>query len=253
MEARILSKYGLFFPSLDALVVSDLHLGYEDVLQSRGVTVPFPQFQLIKKWLGEMLEETGARRVIVNGDLKHEFSKATRQEWREVLSLLDFFQEKKVTVDFVKGNHDNFVFKILAEKGFSARDWLFEGGEKILFAHGHKGISELNLGNVESEFETLVLGHEHPAISLRDELGIKHKFKCVLEGELQWKNKTRKIIVLPSISPYAPGTEINGDSRGWDKNYLSPILAECDSSNFLPTVVDDEGGVKKFPRIGLLP
>ena len=57
--------------------------------------------------------------------------------------------------------------------------------------------------NIPSGVETLIIGHEHPAITLRE--GRKtEKFKCFLRG--RWKGK--ELIVLPAFNPLMEGTDI---------------------------------------------
>ena len=59
------------------LVIADVHIGYEEVLNKRGILVPRTQLEEMEKRLGKIFEKLKNRkieRIIVNGDLKHEFS-----------------------------------------------------------------------------------------------------------------------------------------------------------------------------------
>ena len=80
----------LWFEAEKALVINDLHLGYEEALHRKGIMVPRFQLEQIIDKLKIILQKTKPTKVIINGDLKHEFGKVLRQEWKEVLNFLDF-------------------------------------------------------------------------------------------------------------------------------------------------------------------
>jgi len=63
----------LFFPKKKILIISDLHLGYEEALNRKGVLIPRFQFKDTITRLKPILETTKPETVIINGDLKHEF------------------------------------------------------------------------------------------------------------------------------------------------------------------------------------
>lgn len=77
----------------DYLIISDLHLGYEQSLNAEGIMVPRFQYPLIVERLREIQRKSSCNKIIVNGDLKHEFGKITRQEWSETMKFLDFLGE----------------------------------------------------------------------------------------------------------------------------------------------------------------
>ena len=226
---------GLYVRDLDALLVADLHLGYEEALSEQGIYVPPVQLKTIKRLLGLMLDQTKTSRLIILGDVKHEFGSALRQEWREVLDLFSWLKDRGVRVEVVRGNHDNFLIPILKRLEVPLHDpALVEEG--YAFIHGHKPPSP----EVLSEgVKTLIIGHEHPAILFRDELGIKMKFKCFLKGNFEG----RDVIVLPALSPLMPGTEVNLTEPA---RLLSPILRASNIDLYRVYVVDIEAGVYDF-------
>jgi len=65
----------------------------------------------ILKHLNEILKKVKPEKIIINGDLKHEFGNISEQEWREVLKLLAFIGGKCNEVIIVKGNHDWLVLE----------------------------------------------------------------------------------------------------------------------------------------------
>ncbi len=242
---RVLPQLGAYFGELDLLAVSDLQLGYEAALAARGISVPGSQYPQIEAAIGEMLDATGAKRILFNGDIKHEFSRPLQQEWTEVVSLLDFISARKVEPVFVKGNHDNFIAKILRARHIRMRDYFLEKG--FLFVHGHRRLQDYADYGKMKDYRTLVIGHAHPAVSIRDEIGVPRKFKCLLKGTFN----RRPLIVLPSISPLAAGYDVTREQA--DDEFVSPILEKCDVGEFVPVVIDEDGGVvREFPKVGLL-
>src|SRR3989338_10122030 len=97
------------------LVINDLHIGYEESLHRKGILVPKFQLQEIIKEMKQILSKVKPNKIIINGDLKHEFGTVLRQEWSEVLQFLDFCLQHCKEVIIIKGNHDPII-KPLAEK-----------------------------------------------------------------------------------------------------------------------------------------
>ncbi len=215
----------------DILVVADLHLGYEDALRERGVELPYEQYPWIKKEILRYLDEYNPEIVVLNGDIKHEFGGALSQEWREVLDLLRTLKSRGIKIEVVRGNHDNYLIPILLREGIEIKDpYLVIDG--IMFFHGHKDLLAVPEG-----VELIVMGHEHPAIALRDDLGGSHRFKAFLEG----KYLDIRLLVIPALSPLAPGTDIIKVGK---ESLLSPLLRRAELDEFTVYIADEEVGVE---------
>ncbi len=230
---------GIFLEDVSTLVVADLHIGYEEALEVKGIHIPVSQYPRIKKELEAMIKRTNPERIVLVGDVKHEFGDITRQEWNELIDLFRFLKEEIPEVHVVRGNHDNFLVPIIRKFGarFHEEGFLLD---YVYFTHGHK---ELLIESLSAEL--IVIGHEHPAIAIRDDLGVKHKFKCLLHGDYGDK----ELIVLPAISPFMPGTEINAVTAN---DLLSPILRRCDLLRFRVYVIDPDIGVYDFGKLEYL-
>lgn len=215
-----------------ALIVADFHLGYEDALRERGVELPYEQYDWVKKELLSYVREVSPEVVVLNGDVKHELSGVLSQEWREVLDLISTLKGLGVKVEVVKGNHDNFLIPILRKEGVEVRDpYLRLGG--VLVLHGHVETS------IPEGVELIVMGHEHPAVTLRDEIGASHKFKVFLDGEYMGV----RLLVMPAISPLAPGTDLLSVRK---RDLLSPFLRRADLDSFKVIVTDKEAGLEEL-------
>ncbi len=192
------------------LILSDLHLGYEEYLHQKGMFLPKFQFTEIIKNLQSILQKVKPETIIINGDLKHEFGRVLKQEWKEVLQLIDFLLQNCQKLILIKGNHDLILGPIASKKNVEIVNE--HQINDILILHGDKLLQKTTA-------KTIIIGHEHPAISFREK-GKTEKFKCFLIGK--WKNK--QLIVLPSFNPLVEGTDITKEQL------LSPFLSNI--SNF---------------------
>jgi len=226
------ARLGLYLEQHKALVIADLHIGYEAALQKQGVFIPQSQYPRMKEEVEQMIKACKPKMLVINGDVKHEFGEATRQEWRETLDFLDFLLAKELRIIVVRGNHDNFLIPILKKKGVELFEQLLL--KPYLFVHGHKELSLAMLSGARC----VISAHEHPAIVVRDELGVKRKFKCFLVGRV-WN---RDLVVMPSLSPLMEGSAVNVIPKS---ELLSPILRVSELRGFDAYVAEER--VYRFP------
>ncbi|MEM4703194.1 MAG: metallophosphoesterase [Candidatus Pacearchaeota archaeon] len=209
----------LWFPKKRILVICDLHIGYEQALIEEGILVPRVTIEEIENELLELLK-LKPKLVIINGDLKHEFSKISKQEWYDTLEILDLLL-KEARVILIKGNHDTILGPIARKKNLEIKDFFVLGG--IAFLHGHKIFFE----SLDKKIKVLVIGHDHPAVSIYD--GIKQeKYKCFLLG----RYKDKGLVVIPSFIPFPEGSDIKKEKM------LSPFLKNI--SEFKVFVLGDK-------------
>jgi len=227
----------IYIKELDLVVISDLQLGEELYLaEEKGIFVPQIQLKEIKKELSKILKKVRARRILINGDVKHEFGEASRQEWREVIELIEFLRKKVGEIIVVRGNHDNYLLNIASKINLQIFDpFYLEKG--FLFAHGHKKFS------YPRDFHTLIIGHEEPAIILKEGFD-KIKLPALLYGKMK---NGKRIICLPAFSFLSSGTEINVVDK---EDLLSPILKEDVDVDELEVVgIDREIGALRFGKL----
>lgn len=217
---RISRHHALFLEDQSLLVVADLHLGYEGALLEQGVSIPRFQKNVMIERLKRLLEEYSPARILIDGDFKHEFSKNLVQEWDEVNEVLDFVLSQ-ADVELLRGNHDNFLKTILARKGLDLSATSTVGG--YTFAHGHVDVSWKG---------TLVMGHEHPSLGLRDKIGATAKLPCFLV--------TPTVIVLPAFSPLALGTDVT------TMDFISPPLKGTPVEEGRVYAIGEEAGLLDF-------
>jgi putative SbcD/Mre11-related phosphoesterase len=219
----ITKDYALWLEDKECIVIADLHLGFEGVLYEEGFAMPrFQKAEMLRR-LRDILRKYRPRKLIIDGDLKHEFSRNLHQEWKEVNEVLDFL-EGKVDLLIARGNHDNYLKTILSKRGLPLRKSIRWKG--LTFAHGHEDIEWKDL---------LVIGHEHPSVKLSDEIGASIKVPCFLVG--------KNVIVLPAFSPLAYGTDVT------QLNPISPPLKNIDFMNLEVFTIDENLGILSFGKV----
>jgi len=231
-ENMLIADLCLYLEKSRALVVADLHLGYEEMLNKQGIMIPRVNYDEIKKRIERAFSELKAKRkkievIIVNGDFKHEFGAPSQQEWKEVLEII-----------LIKGNHDNILGPIARWKGIKIVDEFFAEHEKALIFHGDKAIDETSENYKNAE--TLIIAHEHCAVTLRE--GAKaEKYRCFLKGNYDGKI----LIAQPAISAIAEGSDVSRQMP------LSPYLNQ-DLAEFEVFAVEDKvyyfGRLKDIPQ-----
>ncbi|MFL6479733.1 MAG: metallophosphoesterase [Nitrososphaera sp.] len=184
------------------IVVSDLHIGIEGDLLSKGITVgPSLVCDMITE-LSDLIQSEHADSIILLGDIKHSVSRITRQEWDTVPVFLKQLSTK-ADVYLVPGNHDGNIrhlvpvnVNMITSKGMTLED--------TLLMHGHTMPSD-----VRGHIKRIVMGHIHPVFL---------KKESVINGERVWLYlQARKedlfaekglvdIVVVPTFNPYLYAT-----------------------------------------------
>ena len=101
------------------LIFTDFHIGYEEALNKQGLLIPRFQFPEIITRLDSIfnkLKNYKIDKIVVNGDIKHEFGTISDQEWRHTLKLLDYFGQHCKEIILVKGNHDTILGPIAKKR-----------------------------------------------------------------------------------------------------------------------------------------
>ncbi len=227
----------LYFKSLELLVIADLQIGQENYFASKGFFLPKHQTKIILEELLNIIKELKPKRLLINGDFKHDFTRNSKEEFSELSHFIETIQKEIKTIIIVKGNHDTFLPQIVAKyKLRLVEDLLIED---VLFTHGHKALPD-------KKFKIVVMGHEQPAVVLRQGFE-KFKLPCFVYGKTLDK---KNIIVMPSFSPLSAGTEINLIDK---RHLLSPILRnDVDIDKLKIIAIDKELGLLKLPEISKL-
>ncbi|MBU2637702.1 MAG: metallophosphoesterase [Nanoarchaeota archaeon] len=220
------------------LIMGDVHMGYEEALNKSGILAPRHQYwdtRVMLKWIFEKLKQgkLPVNRIIINGDLKHEFGTISETEWRNTIGVLDMLLKECRNVILIKGNHDTILGPIAKKRNVILKDYEVVGN--MLVCHGDK----IPKKSILDKAKVVIIGHEHPAVALRDRSRLE-KYKCFLVGK--WK--TLDLIVMPSFNTAVEGADILREKQ------LSPFLK--DILDFQVFVLGDRGNLVNFGTVSRL-
>lgn len=149
------------------VVVGDLHIGWEVTLAQQGIHVPSQTSKMLER-LRKIVQDEKPSRLVMLGDVKHSVTGAELEEWRDVPEFFEALLKIVPVVQVISGNHDGNLepltpsqVELMGPTGIAL--W-----ERFGLLHGHAWPSPAVLG-----CETLIMGHLHPAITLRDALGYR--------------------------------------------------------------------------------
>ena len=204
-----------------SLVITDLHLGFEDNLSRNNIflgknTIMLDTISEIEK----IIDETKPDSLILLGDIKSGIRSITKTEWKYVPMFFENIK-KRVNITLVPGNHDANIEKLIpngitlaTSKGIIIDD--------LLLTHGHTLPSE-NF----SAINKIVMGHVHPVFFQKE---------SIINGQRVWvsiRTKKQKIFpsktgeleitILPSFNKYFYATQ-----KKYYKKSISPILERLD-------------------------
>lgn len=198
------------------LLFADTHVGYEvELRREKGVNVMSQTNRLLEKMI-ELVNFYNATSVAILGDVKHELP-APRESFEEVRTFLSTLA-REVPVLLIPGNHDSLIQKIVEKvSGVELAPTRGVVYRRFLLFHGHIKPSKEDLEKVD----TIIMGHTHPAVAIRDEIGYSAKEPAILKiytsraklcrslyEETCEKRGNIKIIVLPASHPLITGVDV---------------------------------------------
>jgi hypothetical protein len=220
------------------VAVTDLHIGLEAELLTKGVTMP----SIVPGMASELLtlvEREHADGVILLGDIKHTVGSISKQEWDEIPAFLKQLAAK-TEVYLVPGNHDGNIRHLVPASVNSVSAMGMTIGDTLL-VHGHSMPSD-----VRSNVSRIVMGHVHPVFVKRG---------SVVHGQRVWiYMQARKealfssegvieIVVVPSFNPhlYATGEHYRRSISPVITRVMRAGVDKCIVATLDGSVVGDEG------------
>ncbi len=238
----------LFLPTERVLAIADVHLGIEDALQDEGVLVPRDHLAQVQQRLARIFEELRVmpsdplRKILINGDLRHQFGPLSRVEHRESKEFLRWLAEWAEQIVLIEGNHDGSLAALTGERVTVSKSYKVGS---CLFVHGDQTSSGLYTfaGQWPAKMHGtggawwIVIGHEHPAVGLKDPITQRVEvYKCFLVGRFAEKN----LLVLPSFNQLVKGSDLLKERP------LSPLVRPSELEDFFVYVVSDAGDIYEF-------
>ncbi len=180
----------LWIPDSGTAVVADVHLGYSWAQRRRGELGPLADIKAKEKLL-RLAADLQPREMVFLGDLVHAPRPcAPERVWIESI-LTELSGRARVVA--VRGNHDRAFAREFGHLTVTTVEtWSAPG---ILALHGDR-LARIAI----PESVTLIMGHLHPSLSLRDAAGANQKVPLFLA--------TPHCVVLPAFSPFARGFDV---------------------------------------------
>ncbi len=180
----------LWLEEARTLLVADLHLGYSWAQRRRGELGPLADFEARDKLL-RVCDELQPARVVFVGDLVHA-PRPCQPERAYIEQTLGALADKAEIVA-VRGNHDRAFAKEFGHLRLQAVQAWTDG--VITAIHGDK-LAQVAI----PERGTLVMGHLHPGLSVREASGAGRRLPTYLVN--------RWCVVMPAFSPFARGYDV---------------------------------------------
>jgi hypothetical protein len=221
------------------MVIADLHIGWEMAVSRRGIHVPSQTPKLLAK-LEELVRRYKPQDLIILGDVKHTVATAETSEWHDVPDFFNGLGKLVQKIRVIRGNHDGNLEPLLPDNVELLPSTGIVLG-KTGFFHGHRWPAPSVL-----ECKTIIMGHVHPVVSLRDPAGfsitrqvwikmncsrerlanaLRQKYK--LETVRHLKSEALQLFIMPSFNDFLGGRPLNErrlDAAGQPRGAVGPIL-----------------------------
>ena len=180
----------LWWPAQKALLLADVHAGKAEHFRRAGAALPAGNLAADLERLERAITRTGARRVIVLGDLFHSEVNAEWQQWA------DWCRRQSCAVELVRGNHDRFLSDAdLAAAGMAVHTEPYALGPLQLRHHPPVAA----VGGLH------ISGHIHPVTWLAGPARDRWRLACF------WLRDSQ--IVLPAFGSLTGGFVIGRNER----------------------------------------
>jgi uncharacterized protein len=185
-EVILHGEKALFYPAESTLLVADTHFGKAALLRRRGLAVPSGQSRDDLQRLSQLVEEFGAQRLIVLGDLLHHRPVPGEPFLAHFPAWLA--EHKALAVEAVIGNHDRHAVGL----DFGIQ-W-----------HTHLDLGPFRLVHepVPVAGRHVLAGHVHPAMQLTV-AGDR------LRAPIFWLRE--QVSVLPSFGAFTGGWNVSAE------------------------------------------
>jgi DNA ligase-associated metallophosphoesterase len=197
-RVALLPARAAWWPAEATVLVADLHWGKSQTFRALGVPVPCAELEEDLARLGAVVRDTGARRVVVLGDLVHAREGVTEEVIARVAA---WRRTHPCAIVLVRGNHDRHVQRLPEAWGIEVVERPLRDGP-FVFVHDPEDAR----GCADAY---AFAGHVHPAVRVgRGRLSVR--VPCFHVGVRR--------AVLPAFStftggaalPRAPGDRVYG-------------------------------------------
>ena len=185
------------------LIVADLHFGIEADLAAHGLHFKSRSERRLER-LHKVIDSTKPDELVLLGDIKHSIPSLTWQEYHEMPKILDSLRTR-LPLHVFPGNHDIGIERFLRDGESRPKDGAVLDG--VGYLHGHMIPSPELAGHL------VVIGHHHPLLSLRDEVGCALQSPAYLRAGIDTGNSGKeqsgksaipsRVLFMPSFNEIA--------------------------------------------------
>lgn len=184
----LLPEKAAYISQLDALLVSDVHLGKSETFQHFGIPVPNQVNTATLERLRQACDRTQAQQLFILGDLFH--AKAGLVD--EVIdSWLKFLAITQVDAHLILGNHDRHLTECLSQLSLTCHPHPLELMPWILSHEPFPLTKGIN-----------ICGHIHPCVRLSGG-GDRLRLPC-----FYWESQQNRL-TLPSFGEFTGGYDVS--------------------------------------------
>ena len=148
------------FTEESILLLADLHLGFENELEERGVIVP-PQHERMFQRIRNLVDSHEPSTMYIVGDVKHSILPDVNYNWEVIPQFIESLLELARVV-IVPGNHDGDLQAFLPRSAMMSDSngiTVRESEGALGLVHGHAWASSEVL-----DADVIVTAHNHPVI-----------------------------------------------------------------------------------------
>jgi uncharacterized protein len=229
------------------LVAADLHFGIEADLAMHGLHFRSRSQARLERLL-RITDQVNPDKLILLGDIKHSIPSLTRQEYYELPGILETLRDR-VPLNVFPGNHDIGIERYLRPGELQTKEGAVLDG--VGYLHGHTYPSPDLAGHL------IIIGHHHPLLSLRDDVGCSLQAPAYLRAGLDTdalglaKDRAdttpTRVLFMPAFNEIAGydilkiiRTPFSPLSRNMNQNDAEIILADGTYIGSLHSLVSDE-------------
>ena len=174
---QLLADRAVYWPAQQMLVIADLHLGKGDVFRRQGIAIPRGGTGQDLQRLETLLSLTGARRLMILGDVLHGAANAAhwQQQWADFVA-----RWPQVCMQAVLGNHDRALRTARLPLELFGEELVLDG---VILCHERGDSAAASLS-----------GHVHPVVRLP---GLARALPVFWQDGVQ--------LVLPAFSAFTGG------------------------------------------------
>ena len=214
------------FGSGRGLVVSDLHIGFEEKFKSSGINIQ-SNVEKMQRELESLIVENDVSNLIIAGDVKSGTDRIFQSEWENVPRFLAGLT-KRCKVTIVPGNHDGGLSNLVPDSVQIADSNGIVLQDTLIF-HGHtKPLIKFK------DCNRILMGHIHPIYQKKGsplsgipvwiflKIDKKFLFKEIIPAE---DDSLMEVIVIPSFNSDLTVTGYFNEEAKAERRF-SPMVKE---------------------------